>query len=136
MSRYSLSIVFTSPNSIVRQFPGRSRPALVSSFVGVLATSLITSARSSVQLLCPASLLSSFAPVPPALLATAIPAARRRSGGRAIRVLRGRRRVRSRVHRGNHGLHDREGREGTGVSVLDAVGMASRGLTKGGFDAE
>ena len=79
-SRYSLSIVLTSPNSIVRQFPGCSRPAPVSSFVDVLATSVITSARSSVQLLCPASLLSSSAPAPPALLATAIPAAGRRLG--------------------------------------------------------
>ena len=39
-------------------------------------------------------------------------------GGHAIRVLRGRRRVRSRVHRGNHGLCDREGRRERGCLFL------------------
>ena len=78
-SRYILSIVLTSPNSIVHRFPGCSRPDPVSNFVGVLATSLITSCCAPL-LLCPASLLSSFAPAPPALLATAIPAAGRRLG--------------------------------------------------------
>ena len=129
-SRYSLSIVLTSPSSIVRHswlfsssscLQLRRRPC-----------DLLDHLRA---IFCSASLPSFSAQLlrsaPARAPRDSDPRRRTAVGGHAIRVLRGRRRVRSRVHRGNHGLHDREGREGTGVSVLDAVGMAAKGLTKG-----